>query len=156
MNPIPPTPRLKHNFERTWSGSQDSQATRQSAMAVALAQIEAAFGEAAAVRAFKQRVERLLRLGPEHAAVRARFGARADLLSTRTLDAAIVLVERWWRAERKAFQIARALGYGTRLSLDILSELRLILRLMRFKRMEAKYYAAVAALRHEPIAAAAE
>jgi hypothetical protein len=125
-------------------------------MAVALAEIEAAFGEAAAIGAFKQRVERLLRLGPEHAAVRARFGARAELLSTRTLDAAIVLVERWWRDERKAFQIASALGYGTRLSLEILSELRLVLRLMRFKRMEAEFYAIVAALSEDPIAAAAE
>jgi hypothetical protein len=125
-------------------------------MAVALAEIEAAFGEAAAIGAFKQRVERLLQLGPEHAAVRARFGARAELLSTRTLDAAIVLVERWWRDERKAFQIASALGYGTRLSLEILSELRLVLRLMRFKRMEAEFYAIVAALSEDPIAAAAE
>ena len=61
------------------------------------------------------------------------------MLSGRSLDAAIILVERWWRDERKAFQIASALGYGKRLSLEILRELRLILRLMRFKRMEAEY-----------------
>ena len=48
-------------------------------------------------------------------------------------------MERWWRDERKAFQIASALGGGTRLSLEVLRELRLILRLMRFKRMQAEY-----------------
>ena len=125
-------------------------------MAVALAQIGAAFDEAAVVNAFKMRVEELLRLGPHHAAVRARFGARAALLAGRSLDAAIVLVECWWREERKAFQIASALGCGTRLSLDILQELRLILRLTRRKRMEAQYHAAIAALCDGPIAMAAE
>ena len=63
------------------------------------------------------------------------------MLAGRSLDAAIVIVERWWRDERKAFQIASAFGRATRLSLEILRELRLILRLMRFKRMEAEYEA---------------
>jgi hypothetical protein len=78
------------------------------------------------------------------------------MLSTRRLDAAIVSVERWRRDERKAFQIASALGYGTRLSLEILSELHLILRFMRSKRMDAGFGAIVAALGDELIAAAAE
>ncbi len=125
-------------------------------MAVALAQIGAAFDEAATLNANKIRVERLIRLGPCHAAVRARFGARAAMLFGRGLDAAIVLVERWWRNERKAFQIARALGCGTRLLLEVLSELRLILRLMRFKRMHAEFDEILAALCGAPIAAAAE
>ena len=125
-------------------------------MAVALAQIEAAFGEAAAIKAFKLRVARYLRLGPRHEAVRARFGARAAMLSNRNLDAAIAIVERWRRDERKAFQVASALGYGTRLSLEALSEMRLILRLMRCKRMETAFYTIVAALCDEPLAAAAE
>ena len=106
-------------------------------MAVALAQIGAAFDEAATINAYKIRVERLIRLGPCHAAVRARFGARAAMLFGRGLDAAIVLVERWWRDERKAFQIASALGCATRLSLEVLGELRLILRLMRLKKMHS-------------------
>ena len=71
--------------------------------------------------------------------MRARFGARAAMLAGRSLDAAIAIVERWWRDERKAFQIASALGYGNRLSLEVLCELRLILRLLRFKRMQAEY-----------------
>ena len=125
-------------------------------MAVALAQIGAAFDEAAAINDFKLRVEDLLARGPRDAAVRARFSARAALLHGRSLDAAIILVECWWRDERKAFQVASALGCGTRLSLDVLRELRFILRLVRCKRMEAAYHAAVAALCEGPIAMAAE
>jgi hypothetical protein len=88
--------------------------------------------------------------------MRARFGARAELLSGRSLEAAIAIVERWWRDERKAFQIASVFGCATRLSLEVLSELRLILRLMRFRRMEAQYAAILAALGEVPIAMAAE
>ncbi len=115
-------------------------------MAVALAQIGAAFDEAATINAYKIRVERLIRLGPCHAAVRARFGARASMVFGRGLDSAVALVDRWWRDERKAFQIASALGCGTRLSLEDLSELRLILRLLRKKRLSAEYDAILAAL----------
>jgi len=125
-------------------------------MAVALAQIGAAFDEAATINAFKIRVEWLIRLGPCHAAVRARFGARASMVFGRSLDATIVLAERWWRDERKAFQIASALGCATRLSLEVLSELRLILRLMRWKKMHGEFRDIVAMLCGAPITAAAE
>jgi hypothetical protein len=97
-----------------------------------------------------------LRLEPHHAAVRARFGARAAMLSGHGLDAAIAAAERWWRDERKAFQIASALGYGNRLSLDVLRELRLILRLMRYKKMQVQFGALVAVLCDEAILLAAE
>ena len=125
-------------------------------MAAALAQIGAAFDDAATINAFKMRIDRLIRLGPDHPVVRARFGARAAMVSGRNLDGAIIAVERWWRDERKAFQIASAFGRATRLSLEILSELRLILRLMRFKRMDAEYAAIVAAFCDMPMAVAAE
>jgi len=125
-------------------------------MAAALAQIGAAFDEAAVVNSFKIRVERVLRLGPHHALARARFRARAALLFGRSLDEAIASVEQWWRDERKAFQIASALGYGTRLSLEALRELRLILRFMRFKRMAPEFGAIVAALCDQSLAVAAE
>jgi hypothetical protein len=82
--------------------------------------------------------------------------ARAALLYGRSLDEAIAVVEVWWREERKAYQIASALGCGTRLSLDVLCELRLILRLTRFKRMDAAYRAALAALCEGSTAVAAE
>ena len=68
----------------------------------------------------------------------------------------MALVERWWRDERKAFAIASALGCATRLSLEALTELRLILRLMRSKRMHAEFDELIAALCGAPIAAAAE
>jgi hypothetical protein len=120
---------------------------RASALTAALAQIAAAFdAAAAAINDFKIRVERLIRLGPDHPAVRARFAARAAMLRGRDLYAALVLVERWWRDERKAFAIASAFGRPARLSLEVLRELRLLLRLMRFKRLDAEYAAGVAAL----------
>jgi hypothetical protein len=131
-------------------------ATMGTAMDAALLQIGAAFDEAAALNDFKLRVERLLRLGPQHAAVRARFRARTERLHDAGLDAAIARVERWWRDERKAFQVASALGYGNRLSLEVLRELRLALRLMRFKRMQAEFGAIAAAVCDDALALAAE
>ncbi len=125
-------------------------------MDAALAQIGAAFDRAAAINALKLRVERQLRLGPRHPAVRARFAGRAELLQDCSLDTAIALVERWWRDERRAYAIARALGRGIKLPLDVLQELRLILRLMRFKRLRAQFPMIVAAVCDEPTALAAE
>lgn len=127
-----------------------------SALDQALVEIGAAFDATAAIADFKIRVERRLQLGPTHPALRARFGARAALLAGRSLDASIVMVERWWRDERKAFQIASALGCASRLSFEVLRELRLILRVMRFRHMEAEFRDAVAALCGQSFAIAAE
>lgn len=149
-------PRQERDAERIQRAAEAARVGPKLAMAVALAQIDAAFDEAAAINAFKIKVERLMRLGPHHGTVRARVGARAEMLSGRSLDAAVVVVERWWRDERKAFQIASDFGCATRLSLEILRDLRLILRLMRFKRMEAEYESVIAALCDVPIAMAAE
>ena len=66
------------------------------------------------------------------------------------------MVERWWRDEHRAFQIASALGCGSRLSLEVLRELRLIFRLMRFKRMEAEFHDAIDMLCGQSFAIAAE
>ena len=109
-------------------GERDRDRVRRAAAAVptgsaidaALAQIDAAFDEAAAINAFKLRVERQLRRGPSHPAVRARYAARAEVLQGRSLDLAIALVERWWRDERRAYLIASALGRGVRLPLEVL------------------------------------
>jgi hypothetical protein len=150
------TPRSERDFQRMRRTAERGDREHTPAMAAALAQIGAAFDEAAAVNAFKMRIDRLIRLGPDHPVVRARFGARAIMLSGRNLDGAFFIVEHWWRDERKAFQIASAFGRATRLSLEILSELRLILRLMRFKRMDVEYTAIVAALCDVPMAVAAE
>jgi hypothetical protein len=152
---MPHRPRHQRDLERAHRAAAAARDQGKPATEVAVAQIAAAFDEASAINAFKQHVERWLRLGPQHPAARARFGARVKLLRGRDLDAAVVLVERWWLAERKAFQIANAFGRGSRLSLEVLSELRLSLRLLRRKRMNAEFPAIVAALGDEPVQLAA-
>ncbi len=151
-----PTPRSERDVQRMRRAAERADGERIPAMAVALAQIGTAFDDAATINAFKMRIDRLIRLGPDHPVVRARFGARAAMVSGRNLDGAIIAVECWWRDERKAFQIASAFGRASRLSLEILSELRLVLRLLRFKRMDAEYAAIIAALCDRPMAEAAE
>ncbi len=150
------SPRQQRDSERIRRAAAAARVGPTPAMAVALAQIGAAFDEAATINAFKIRVERLIRLGPLHPAVRARFGARASMLFGRGLDSAVALIERCWRDERIAFQIASALGCTTRLSLEVLREIRLILRLMRCKKMYGEFGEIVSTLCGVPIAAAAE
>jgi hypothetical protein len=149
-------PRAERDAERLRAVAATNSAGHGSAMNRALAQIEAAFGEAAAVNDFKLRVERLPRLGPQHPAVRARFRARAQMLCGCNLAVAAARADRRWREERSAFQIASALGTGSRLPLEVLREARLVLRLMRFKHMHAEFRTAVAALHGDIIAEAAE
>jgi hypothetical protein len=78
------------------------------------------------------------------------------MLSGRSLGTAAVVAERCWRDERRAFQLASALGYGNRHSLEVLRELRLILRLMRAKRMDGFYDEIIATLRDTQMPLAAE
>ena len=153
---MPRWPRSRLDRERARRAGAAARAAGASAVDAVLAEIATAFDEAAVVNAFKLRVEETWRHGPQHPAVRARFSARAELLRGKSLDTAVVLAERWWRAERKAFQIARAFGCGNSLSLDVLAELRLILRLMRWKRMRGQFPAILAALDDDPIRTAAE
>lgn len=148
--------REKRERARIRAAAQAARAASGSAIEIALAQIGAAFDAAAAINRFKIRIERYIRLGPGHIAMRARYGARAALFGGRDLDAAIALAEWWWRDERKAFAIASALGTGNRLSLDVLRELRLMLRLMRWKKMRADFAAIAAAVCGDAIAEAAE
>jgi hypothetical protein len=155
---MPHRPRAERDLERARAAAAraiDGSATNRE-MDRAMAQIGAAFGNAAAINAFKLRVERWLEFGPQHPAVRARFGARAEMIAGCSLDVAAARVERWRHTEQRAFAIASALGYGNRLSLDVLRELRLILRLMRFKRMQREFGAIVTALRNDVFAEAAE
>jgi hypothetical protein len=128
----------------------------RAALAAALAAIEAAFNQAAVVNDLKIAVERHIHRGPEHPAVRARFAARAGLLRGGSLAAAIVTIERWRRDEQRAFAIASAFGRGSRLPLQVLDELRLLLRWLRFKRLNAEYTTALAALCDAPVLEAAE
>jgi hypothetical protein len=151
-----PLSREERDRERVRRAAAAARAESAPAMHVALAQIGAAFDETAAINSFKMRVERFLRLAPDHPALRARFGARLTLLDGRSLNDAIAAVERWWREERKAFQVAIALGYGTGLSLEVLRELRLILRFMRFKRLATAFKGSHAAAYRETATMAAE
>jgi hypothetical protein len=148
--------RQERDRERARRAAAAARTKGQAALDVTLTEIGAAFDRSAVINSFKIRVERVIRRGPRHPALCARFGARAATLRGRSLDSAITTVERWWRDERKAFQIASALGGGSRLSLEILRELRLVLRLMRFKRMEAEYFEILATLCNPPTAMAAE
>jgi hypothetical protein len=148
--------RRQRDRARIHAAGERAKARGASALDVAFAKIDAAFGRTAAIAGFKIRVELLLQTDLHHPALRARFGARAEMLGGHDLDAAVAAVERWWRAEGKAFAIASALGGGTRLSLDVLRELRLILRWMRRKRMEKEFAEATAVLRRRPAAIAAE
>jgi len=148
--------REERESERIRAAAIAARSATGSAMDAALAQIGAAFDETAAIASFKLRVEHLIRLGPAHPAVRARFGARAERLRGQSLDQAIATVARWWRDERKAFQIASALGCGNRLSLEVLRELRLILRLLRRRNMRVEFGAIVGAACEESSALAAE
>jgi len=85
-------------------------------------------------------------MGPEHPANKARFGRRAEILRRKSLDAALATVERWYRTERKAFQIASVFSRPARLPLMVLSELRLMLRVLRRKGMADQFPALVEAL----------
>ena len=142
---MPYRPRIGRDRERCRTAAGRARATSGAALDVALAQIGAAFGQAAAINGFKLRIERWLVLGPRHPAVRARYGARAARFAGHGLDGAIALTERWWRDERKAFQIASALGRGNRLPREVLQELRVILRLLRRKRLHTEFGVLVAA-----------
>jgi hypothetical protein len=146
-----PRPRAARDLERARRAAEaardtTSDSAARPALAAALAAIEAAFNQAAVVNDLKIAVERHIRRGPEHPAVRARFAARAGLLRGRSLDAAIVTIERWRQDEQRAFAIASAFGRGSRLPLQVLDELRLLLRWMRFKRLNVEYATALAAL----------
>jgi len=143
-------PRAQRDLERARRTAEAARSGSRPALAAALAQIGAAFDEAAAINRFKIKIERLIRLGSDHPAVRARFEARAAMLHGRDLDIAIITVDRWWRDERRAFAIASAFGRGSRLSLQVLDELRLLLRWMRFKRLHADYAAALRPLGDDP------
>jgi len=132
-------PRRNRDMARGQRMADAVRAAGGGAMDAALANIDGAFNQAAVINGFKMRVEHFMVRGADHPAVRARYGRRATMLRGYTLDAAIILVDRWFRDERKAFQIASALGRGSRLSTDVLSELRLILRVIRASKRRADY-----------------
>lgn len=98
------------------------------------AEVDAQFGMAAKINSFKLRVERLMLFGPEHAAIRARFGIRASMLRGCNLGAAIIIVKMWQDQER-----SRARSSEQSMSLDILNELALILRFIKSRALDVQF-----------------
>jgi hypothetical protein len=98
----------------------------------------------------------MIRRGADDFDVRMRYGRRAQMLLALPLEAAMSRVEFWYRAERKAHQIACAFGRANAAALIPLQSIRLLLRLLRRKRLHAEWPAlvdAVAAPRFHLIAA---
>src|ERR1700722_7714782 len=138
--------RRQRDRDRIHNAGEVARARGASALDIAFAKIDAAFDHSAAINGFKIRIELFLQTDRHHPALRARFGARAEMLAGRSLYPSGQAVERWWREGQKASAIARAPGGGARLALVVLRELRLIMRLMRFKRMEIEFSQAVTEL----------
>jgi hypothetical protein len=74
---------------------------------------------------------RLAIANPQSPKVRARYGQRAALLRNQTLARASTVVDQQLRLEVKAYAIASALGRGDRAPIEVLREVRIIMRYMR-------------------------
>lgn len=103
-----------------------------SAVTAAIAQINATFGPAWVVNRRKLAVDQVIRMGAAHPEVQARYAGRARASGARTLTDALADVEIWRAAELQRPQ-------PSRLSLQVLDELRLILRLLRFRGLAWTY-----------------
>lgn len=123
-------PRRNRDFERGRRAASAARKAGDSAMNAALAQIGETFNHAAKVNALKMRVEHSLWLGADHPAVRARYGKRAAFLRGRSINDAIEFVDQWCADAR-----ARTSWF----SLDVLRELRLMLRLARRKLSDQQF-----------------
>lgn len=109
------------------------------AMRLALAQIEREFGPGWEARDLKRRCRAILRGEISQSALAARYRVRAAMLrGGPCLDYAVSAVERWHRDQVALGQRERAArGFaGPRLSLVILTELRLLLRYARRYRLD--------------------
>ena len=103
-----------------------------SALDAATAHIRATFSQAAVINRSKLNVERVLRRPMGNNASVARYGRLVALLQNLTLDSAIARLDELYRQERRTQGAARALGCGSN-ALEVLGELRLMLRLARVK-----------------------
>ena len=125
-----------------------------SALAAAYAHIEATFSPAMHHSAFKDRVAAVIKGGAAHPEAWTRYRRLAERHPLANLDAAIVLVERMRRAEIEA-RAASVRNWGLcgrpRLSLMILDEVRLILRMLR-RYAPARYPGLVATLQAADVA----
>jgi hypothetical protein len=140
---------IDRNWERAARAGSKARRQGLSAIEAAKAMIEAGFDESAAHIDFKARVAAILASGPADPAIRIRYRMRASMLAGRSLGAGIVAVERWYKAERRAYQIA-LFARPSPLSLLTLAELRLILRFFRRKGMGDQFPALVEAVLQLP------
>ena len=120
---------IDHNFDRGKREFERQLAAGVPAFEAAKAFIRSAFGEGAQIDGFKRRVRRAMRAGPCTPWVKARFSGRAMALQRLSLTNAIVAVEMAWMLEKRAC----ANSCRPRLALMVLSEMRLMLRWLRFE-----------------------
>ena len=104
------------------------------------------FGQAAVVNDLKIAVERHIRRGPDHLAVRARFAARAGLLTAAASTRPSSRSSAGGGTSSAPLRSRAPSAAAARLPLQVLDELRLLLRWLRFKRLHADYATARAAL----------
>jgi hypothetical protein len=128
-----PMSRVDRDLVRGRRAAERVRAAGGSAVEAALAHIEATFSPAMRHSIFKDRVAAAIRHGPLHPQA-ARYRSIAECHPLANLDTAILLIERWRRAELDARAKAiEAWGRCSRprLATMVLDELRLILRHLR-------------------------
>jgi len=121
--------RAKEAYDRAYRNSN-----HHPAFLATQAAIEAAFDESAGINSFKRRVEYAIKRGTGHPANRARYGGRLRALQDMNLADAIAAVEGWYRREEKHINDSLLIRYAPQpstLSLEVLRELRLMLRMLR-------------------------
>jgi hypothetical protein len=129
--------------ERIDTAVSQARASGLKTIDVALTEVGVTLDEAAKASAFKQRILGYLRLGTGHPIIRARFGRRAAMLRGYKIDAAIFLVNRWYGEAKRENHVGAAMGYGNPFSVEVLRELRAILRLIRRSEMRDHFPAIV-------------
>jgi len=127
-------PRKHRDINRGRIASLKAKAKGGSALQASLAEIGASFDQAALTNGLKLRVEDMIERGPCDDTVRARYGRRASMVVGYTLDQAIAKATQMLQDERERFEAASILGRPVRAPLELLRELRLILRMVRLDR----------------------
>ena len=126
--------RTDRDLQRGRRAAARVRAAGGSAVAAAYAHIEATFSPAMHHAAFKDRVAALMMAGPAHPEAWTRYRRLVERYPAANIDTAIVLVERMRRSEIEARAASvRSWGQSSRprLTLMILDEVRLILRMLR-------------------------
>lgn len=112
------------------------------AMDVALAKVGAiALNNPACIaNNLKLRVQQVIERGATDYGVRSRYYGRARKFQGFTITEAIWAVDYWLKEEQRKFDNAIKLGAASRLPIMVLTELRLILRLARFRGWDFKFW----------------